>query len=107
MNEIAYLRGMGYVKLSYYPSEYYPVCGYKANLNTYIDGAQVNVLETNKNWTEISIDGWIPRWYLTTKKPTIDDEVSYMDESQKRTIKDNCHLFLYLIKIVIFRRIVI
>lgn len=74
IKKIAYLRphdGMDYLSLQY-GTKFQPSIGYMGTIKTFDfdenSYTEVQVLETKEEWAKISIEAYIPKWYLVDKQ---------------------------------------
>lgn len=102
IKKIAYLRphdGIGYLPLQYGTKLEHSV-GYMGNVKTFDfdDKAytQVKVLDVKDEWAKISIEAYIPKWYIVDKqgKDFKKEDIMHSIKSKKMYTKEQCTMKL-------------
>ena len=102
IKKVAYLRphdGVGYLPLQY-GTKLEPGVGYMGNIKTFDfdDKAytEVNVLDVKEEWAKISIEAYVPKWYIVDKqaKEFKKADIMHSIKSKKMYTKEECTMKL-------------
>ena len=102
IKQIAYLRphdSLGYLSLQY-GTKFQPSTGYMGTIKTFdFDDKQfteVKVLDTKGEWAKISVEAYIPKWYIVEKenKAFKQEDIMHSIKSKKMYTKEKCSMKL-------------
>lgn len=102
VKKISYLRphdSIDYLSLQY-GTKFQPSIGYMGTIKTFdFDNnrdTEVKVLETKEDWAKISIEAYIPKWYIVDKedKAFKQEDIMHSIKSQKMYTKEPCSMKL-------------
>ena len=102
IKKIAYLRphdSIDYLSLQY-GTKFQPSVGYMGTIKTFdFDNkayTEVKVLDTKEEWAKISIEAYIPKWYIVDKqdKDFKQEDIMHSIKSKKMYTKEKCPMKL-------------